>query len=66
MKNECRGDFKFRWSSRGGVTMLDLQDRTLSEAMEIAAYMGYKPRTWYRPSTWGNHYTRWAKDTNRQ
>jgi hypothetical protein len=55
--NELKGNFRCVWSETGSTTHLDLHDKTLKEAMEIAKHMGFTPRTWYRPSTWSNHYT---------
>ena len=61
MTNELKGDFRFVWAETGSTSQLDLHDKTYKEAMEIAKYMGFKPCTWYRPSTWGNFYTFWAR-----
>lgn len=60
--NEVRGYFHFYWSDGKSENKLNLHNRTLEEAMKIAIDMGYKPFSWYRPSTWNNHYTRFATD----
>ena len=55
MTNKQTGDFSFHWGDSTGRSMLTLQNRTWTEALQIAQEMGYKTQVWYRPSTGGNH-----------
>lgn len=50
------GFITFYWKDKTGVSKLDLHDKTIEEALNVARYMGYRDRCWYRPSTWGNHF----------
>lgn len=42
----------FVWDS--GNSTLMLHDKQLNEAMKIAKEFGYRPRSFFRPSSWGN------------
>jgi hypothetical protein len=57
MTNELKGDFHFVWGDQTCLTQLDLRDKTLKEAMDIAKHMGFTPWTWYNPLTWSHSYT---------
>lgn len=43
----------FIWES--GNSTLRLHDKQLNEAMKIAKEFGYRPFSFFRPSTWGNY-----------
>ena len=45
-------ELHFVWNR--GNDNLTLHDRQLDEAMQIAKEFGYRPFSWFRPSTWGN------------
>ena len=42
----------FIWDS--GTSTLRLHDKQLNEAMKIAKEFGYRPFSFFRPTTWGN------------
>lgn len=42
----------YMWNS--GDMLLTCRGTTLEEAEERAAYLGYVPACWYRPTTWFN------------
>jgi hypothetical protein len=50
-------DWCFVWDNE--KSELTLHDKTKEEAFEIARYFGWRPRVWYRPSTWGNVFRSW-------
>ena len=37
------------WGAEGNETNLDLKDKTIAEAYEIAIQFGYQPPVWYKP-----------------
>jgi len=43
----------FSWDN--GNSVLELNDKTRDQAFAAARYWGWRPSTWYRPSTWGNY-----------
>jgi len=45
-------EWLFSWDD--GDNILELHDRTRDEAFQIAREFGWRPKVWYRPSTWGN------------
>lgn len=47
----------FVWKETGGITYLNLYDKTKQECLRIAREFGYVDPCWYRPKTWGNHFT---------
>lgn len=53
---EPLGDHSFYWKGNGTMGYLNLNDKTHAEAVKIATERGYRPRCWYRPSTWDNQH----------
>jgi hypothetical protein len=42
----------FSWDN--GNSVLELNNKTREQAYASAQYWGWRPSTWYRPSTWAN------------
>jgi hypothetical protein len=57
-----RGDFTFIWKDDGSSNKLELHNRTLNEALEIARDMGWRDHVWWNPKTWSNVYCAWFND----
>jgi hypothetical protein len=43
----------FSWNH--GLDVLELNDKTREQAFAAAHYWGWRPKVWYRPSTWANY-----------
>jgi hypothetical protein len=43
----------FSWDN--GNSVLELNDKTREQAFAAAQYWGWRPKVWYRPSTWANY-----------
>ena len=53
MENTKFDSIHFVWDS--GNSALMLHDKKLNEAMKIAKEFGYRPFSFFRPTTWGNY-----------
>jgi hypothetical protein len=50
------------WKDDGSSNKLELHNRTLNEALEIARDMGWRDHVWWNPKTWSNVYCAWFND----
>ncbi len=50
--------YVFIWKNKNGlIVQFATSDNSFQEALEKAKKWGYIPRKWYKPSTWGNHFS---------